>query len=163
LRALPESEIKRMSHPPNGSYDVVIAQAGGMLDPSFGSARGPVYTVYLAVGDEKEWVLDFSAAEEPHAARNDYYVVVRDADLIAPPFPISTAIPPKLLAAISTKLVLHGSITAAGRFGSFRVDGPPSEAGEMLIALLDEWRFRSATKNRAPVDVDVRLVVPARN
>ena len=160
-RALPESELKRVNHPRNGSYDVVVAQSVTLHNsPALSSNSGPVYTVYLPVGDEKEWLLEFCGAAAPSVPQSAYHVTVGDEDSIVPPYPISTVIPTKLLSTRSTGLVINGLLTSAGRLINFRLQGPVSAAGETILKLLEEWIFRPATRNRTNIDVDVLLIIP---
>ena len=60
----------RIMHPPNGNFDVVVTQAtvGGDLPGIPTRLSGtPVYTVYLRVGDVKEWVLAFCLPAQERA------------------------------------------------------------------------------------------------
>jgi hypothetical protein len=166
LRALPESDLKRIVHPVNGSYDVVVAQAATVHDSAArtsAAGAGTVYTVYLPVGDDKEWLLEFCSIASTRPPQSSIQVSIGDEDSIAPPYPISTVIPAKLLATFPGKLVLQGSITAAGRLRNFRAAGPASVNSQLILQLLEEWRFRPAMQNRIPVEVDVRLIVPPRS
>jgi hypothetical protein len=164
-RALAQSELKRVNHPANGSYDVVVTQAASVHDSAArgSSATGTVYTVYLAVGDDKEWVLEFRGAASPRQPQSTLQIMVGDDSSITPPYPILTVIPDKLPAALGTKLVLDGSITAAGRLRNVQLAGPASVLSERILELLEEWRFRPALQNGLAVEVDVRLIVPPRS
>jgi hypothetical protein len=163
---LAESELKRINHAPNGSYDMVVTQSAASRGQSAvgpNSASGPVYTVYLPVGDEKEWVLEFCGLAAGPSLHAGYQVMAGDDGPIAPPYPISTVIPTKLLAGLSTEFVLHGSITAAGKLDNFRSSGPASALHDIILQLMEEWRFRPATRNRTAIDVEITLIIPARS
>jgi hypothetical protein len=165
FRAPAPSDLKRVNHPANGSYDVVVTQAATVHESTArgSDATGTVYTVYLAVGDAKEWLLEFHGVALPRPPQNSVHVMIVDEDSITPPYPISTVIPDKLLADLPGEVVLHGSITAEGRLRNFRVTGAESLASQLILQLLEEWRFRPAMQNLKPVDVDVRMVVPGRS
>jgi hypothetical protein len=129
---------------------------------SSNSAGGPVYTVYLPVGDEKEWLLEFCGAAAPRVPQSAYQITVGDESPIAAPYPISTVIPTKLLATLTSKLVLRGSITSTGRLSNFQLNGPASAVGDAILKLLEEWLFRPARRDTTPIDVEVLLIIPPR-
>src|SRR5207248_11550049 len=62
VRPVAPPEVTRIEHPSNGNFDVVIMQSGPRADlPDLGGmlTGNPVYTVYLRVGDQKEWLLEY--------------------------------------------------------------------------------------------------------
>jgi hypothetical protein len=167
VRAAATPDVTRISHPEGGNFDVVIMQSATRDDlPDLGGilSGAPVYTVYLRVGDRREWLLEYCVPGRASVQANPYEVTVEDVGSITPPYPISTAIPNGLLLQPNTKnIVLHGMLTSAG---DFRISKAP-EAGNPylteLTALLGEWRFRPAFRNKRPIDVEVLLVIPPRS
>jgi hypothetical protein len=166
-RAAGTADITRVTHPEGGNFDVVIMQSATRDDlPDLGGILSgvPVYTVYLRVGDRKEWLLEYCVPGRESVQANPYEVTVEDVGSITPPYPLSTAIPNGLLSQQNTKhIVLHGLLTSTG---DFRISKAP-EAGNPLLtelkALLGEWRFRPAFRNKRPIDVEVLLVIPPRS
>jgi hypothetical protein len=58
-------------------------------------------------------------------------------------------------------MILHGMITAAGRFDQLAVIFPADYAQkELLVSSLKLWEFRPAARDGVPVPVEVLLIVP---
>jgi hypothetical protein len=159
-------EVTRIQHPTNGSFDVVIMQSATRDDlPDLGGLLSgtPVYTVYLRVGDRKEWLLEYCVPAGQAAQSNPYEIKVDDAGAITPPYPIDTSIPNSILAAsIPKHIVLRGMLTASGSIKSVRGADSNNPILPELVALLSEWRFRPALRDKKPIDVEILLVIPAR-
>jgi len=153
-------------HPVNGKFDIVIMQSAVSNEmPEAGSmlTGSPVYTVYLQVGDQKEWLLQYCIPETDHSKTSAYQINVDDATPVTPPYPISTAIPSGILAqAIPKPIGLYGLLTTAG---ILRMKEPQSRNPLPLeiLTLLNEWLFRPAVRNNKPVNVEVLLVIPSRS
>lgn len=155
-----------MVHPANGVFDVVIMQpavrddlpeTAGMLSGS------PVYTVYLRVGDQREWLLEYCipAVAKP---QNMYQIDVGDPGEISPPYPMTTVVPNAVLGQRNLKyVVLRGFITAAGRFRDVARPGPAHSLAAQLLPALSEWEFRPALRNRKAIEVEVLLLIPPRS
>ncbi len=165
-RVAADPAFKRVEHPANGSFDVVIMQTAARDDlPNVGGilSGNPVYTVYLPVGDKKDWLLKYCLPARGNPQSNPYQIKIEDATPITPPYPISTSIPDLLLVQpFSTSLVLHGVLTAAGAFRDVKGPDPATPLAEQIIALVSEWRFRPALRNRRPIDIEILLVIPPR-
>ena len=162
----PSPDVTRINHPIGGNFDVVIMQSATRDElPDLGVilSGNPIYTVYLKVGDRKEWLLEYCIPVKESAQNNSYQITVEDPGVITPPYPIATAVPNSLLGQQITKnIVLHGLLTAAGdlRVSKSSETGNPFVA--QLLALLGEWRFRPALRNKKAIDVEVLLVIPPR-
>src|SRR5207244_2170300 len=81
-RQVPRPDVTRIQHPTNGSFDVVIKQSATRDDlPDVGGllTGTPVYTVYLHVGDHKEWLLEYCVPVTQVAQTNPYEINVEDA------------------------------------------------------------------------------------
>lgn len=166
-RAASRSEITRIEHPPNGRFDVVILQSGGSDDPVGAGAilsGNPVYTVYLGVGDQKEWLLEYCLPAD-HGQHFDLSQrIIQGGTPIVPPFPISTSIPTSLLGLGATKrIVFHGLLSANGSLEGMSALAADDPLANQILALLSEWRFRPALKDEQAIDVEVLLVVPTRS
>jgi hypothetical protein len=124
-------------------------------------AGAPVYTVYLPVGDQTEWLLEFCASTPSGGGPSPYQVNIGEEGVITPPYPISTAIPSNMKnERIPTHIVLHGSLTANGMLRNVKAIAPGNPLAEIILQLLGEWRFRPATRNQKPIDVEVLLIIP---
>lgn len=153
----------RIMHPPNGTFDVVVTQSGGAAEVPGAATHltgNPVYSVYLRVGDSREWVLAFcSPSKMPR--NNRYEVYVEDAAPLDPPYPIKTTIPKSMASQHrSTPLVFHGFLTAAGAFRNMQPDAQDAITSQIAAALA-EWQFRPARKNNVPTEIQVALIIPA--
>jgi hypothetical protein len=156
--------VTRIMHPPNGNFDVVVTQSGSrdqLAGVPNGLAGSPVYTVFLSVGDEKEWVLAFCLPPTKSARNNSYQVFVEDPAPLAAPYPISTAIPSSIVGeSRSAPLAFHALLTAGGRLDDLQARTPGDMAAE-IAPLLKQWQFRPARRNDLPVDIEVLLILPA--
>jgi hypothetical protein len=160
------ADVTRVEHPSNGNFDVVIMQSAARDDlPDLGGmlSGNPVYTVYLRVGDKKEWLLEYCLPVREKAQANPYQVDIEDVGAITPPYPISTLIPNGFLSLQSSRhLVLHGLLTSGGHLQSIKGQDAGNSLMTQLVALLNQWRFRPALRNKQPIDIEVLLVIPPR-
>ena len=156
--------VTRIDHPVNGNFDVVVTQSAPREDLSELGAiltGNPVYSVYLPVGDRKEWLLEYCVPSRQQAQVNPYQVDVEEVGTITPPYPISTVIPNSVLAQPITKhIVLHGFLTAAGILRGVGAASPANPLLAEILALLGQWQFRPALRNSRPIDVEILLVIP---
>ena len=159
-------DVTRVDHPSNGNFDVVVMQSGGRDDlPDVGVTLtgSPVYTVYLPVGDNREWLLEYCVPAASSAPANPYQINIDDTGSVTPPYPVSTVIPKTLASqTIPRQIVLHGTLTAAGSLRSVRAPNSNSPIANEILALLSEWKFRPALRNRTPIEVEILLVIPPR-
>jgi hypothetical protein len=160
------ADVTRITHPEGGNFDVVIMQSAARDDlPDLGGllSGAPVYTVFLRVGDRREWLLEYCVPGRESVQSNPYEITLEEVGSITPPYPISTVIPNGLVLQQNPKhIVLHGLLTAAG---DLRISRTPESANPFLLqltALLSEWRFRPAFKNKKAIEVEVLLVIPPR-
>jgi hypothetical protein len=154
----------RIMHPPAGNFDVVVMAPGGRNELSGlgGALKGsPIYTVYLHVGDESEWTLEFCPPYVPQPQNTSYRVYVSDTAPVSAPYPVTTTIPDSILRdPRSTTLVFHGFLSAAGRFRDMVPDRIDATA-ESVGSVLGDWQFWPASRSDVPIEVEVRLIVPA--
>jgi hypothetical protein len=133
------------------------------LTGNSGLTGSPVYTVYLSVGDEKDWVLEFCLPPAQQSRNNPYEVFVEDPTPLTAPYPVTTSVPKAIVGELrAMPIVFHGFLTSAGTFRDMKVTQGTGIAGK-VASLLGEWIFRPARRNREPVDVEVLLVLPPVN
>ena len=165
IPSAPSQAVTRITHPANGSFDVVIMQSGARDDlPDVRSllTGSPVYTVYLQVGDRKEWLLEFCAPPGEISRSNPYQVYVEDAPPLSPPYAISTVIPNSIIGRRRPKTtILHGYLTSEGHFRNLEGRDAGDPLVRELVPLLDQWQFRPASRNKTPTEVEIVLVVAA--
>jgi hypothetical protein len=154
----------RIMHPPNGAFDVVVTQStvGGDLPGIPTRLSGsPVYTVYLRVGDIKEWVLAFCLPVAKTTQNSRYEVYIDDATPLSPPYPIKTTIPQSIIGQPrSTALVFRGVLTAEGALRNMEASEPGATSAR-IAAVLAEWQFRPARKSNSPTEIQIALIIPA--
>jgi len=157
-------EVIRIQHPSNGSFDVVIMQSAARDDlPDLaGMLTGsPVYTVYLSVGDQKEWLMEYCVPARENKQASPYQINVDDEGSVTPPYPISTIIPDSIRSQQTAKpIVLRGLLTAAGNLQVAKTSDTGSSFMYQLMALVRQWQFRPALRNNKAIDVEVLLVIP---
>jgi hypothetical protein len=158
--------VTRIEHPVNGNFDVVIMQSAmrdDLLSQGVTLTGNPVYSVYLRVGDQKEWLLEYCVPAAQNLQANPYQINVDDAGAITPPYPISTVIPNSVLGqAIPKHLVVHGFLSDTGNLRGIKAPDPGNPLMAEILAFLSQWQFRPAFRNKKPIDVEILLVIPAR-
>jgi hypothetical protein len=156
--------VTRIDHAANGSFDVVIMQSAARDDlPDVAGilSGNPVYTVYLRVGDRKEWLLEYCEPVKESAQASSYQINIDDAGSVTPPYPVSTVIPNSILSQpIPKHIVVQGMLLANGTLHITKIPDGPLTAE--LSALLSQWQFRPALKNKKAIDVEILLVIPPR-
>jgi hypothetical protein len=157
----------RITHTPTGSFDVVIAQSGATRDdlPDVAGilTGNPIYTVYLRVGDEREWLLEYCLPGEKQVQSSPYEVNIGPVTQVTPPYPLFTSIPGSVLQQRHREyIVLHGRLTADGSFRDVKAADSGNALGREILAMLGDWQFRPALRDRTPVGVEILLVVPPR-
>jgi hypothetical protein len=159
-------ELIRVQHPPNGNFDVVITQSlvrDDLPDLSRMLSGSPVYTVYLSVGDLKDWLLEYCVPARENRQMSPYQIDVDDAGSVTPPYPISTTIPDSIRIYQTAKpIVLRGLLTAAGSVQMAKLLDTGNSMMYQLVALVSQWQFRPALRNNKPIDIEVLLVIPPR-
>jgi len=167
-RSLPAADaapaVTRIQHPTNGKFDVVImhsAASDGLPDITGMLSGNPIYTVYLAVGDRREWLMEYCLPSHGATSSNPYQITIDDSGALLPPYPISTVIPNSILGQPHSRhIVLRGVLTAAGSFTDLKPADLNNPIARQVLPLLAQWRFRPAFRDKVPVDVEVLLVIP---
>jgi hypothetical protein len=114
------------------------------------------YTVYLHVGLEKSWILQYSIPRtlDVEAGGN--------TPRLEAPWPYNIVRPNLAAGAINADaLMVHGFVNESGRFESLAVAFPPNfSQAEYVLSALSEWQFRPAAEDGHPSKVEVVLVIP---
>ncbi len=152
--------VNRIQLPEGGQFGAVVV--GDSLGGEFPEAgvvwKGRVaYTVYLHVGLERSWILQYAL---PRAA--DAHAAGQVAHLEAPwPYNIVRPnLPPGSIN--SDALLVHGYVNQAGHFESLTIAFPPDfPQAEFVLKSLQQWQFRPAKENGQFAKVEVLLIIPA--
>ena len=160
----PQEAPLRKVHPKNGNFDVVITQAprsGNSRESEAALTGSQVYTVYLEVGTERPWMLQFCKPADPGANRLRGGVLqLTAATRIQPPYPVVTVVPPPGSAVTAEKLYVRGILTGEGRLEQVALVGETDPAARQILRLLQQWQFKPAMENGIPVRVEVLLTIP---
>jgi hypothetical protein len=157
----PDAGVIRRMHPSGGAFDVVIVQAAPekAFHPAAALSGKPVYTVYLEVGAPKPWVLQFCVPVTEAAPVPSAVVNLADVQPVKAPYPRATFIQQLGSAVASGYDLLHGFISASGRFRDLKAVGGNGRASRIL-PLLEQWEFRPAMLGSAAIEVEVLLAIP---
>lgn len=152
--------------PAGGHFDAVVVQSTSLDQFPEGKdllTGRPIYTVYIPVGSPKDWALYFCVPGEKPPPASVGPVV----DLGPPVAPLQAPYPTRLVrpgigvASYYNYMLVHGYVTAAGRFADLRVVKsiePDTDAA--VIASLAGWEFRAATKDGVAITVEFLLSIP---
>jgi hypothetical protein len=138
---------------------MVLGSASSARYPeSVGALSGKVvYTVYLKVGLRKSWILQYCLK----TANNEGNGNGRSATPIQAPWPFLIMRPDQRGAADPDYIIVHGSVTDAGKFDQLAMVFPDDlEEKELLMNSLKLWAFRPASRDGVPVPVEVLLIIP---
>jgi hypothetical protein len=158
------SVSRRLEHPPDGKFDVIIVQTSlaDLLPESSSMMSGrPVSTVYLEVGDSKEWLLHYCAVDT-RATQSGSVVKLGDPRPISPPYPKVTLLPAHIPPARGKFIYIHGFIDENGLLQRLRIVGEQPNQSELFLGLLAQWQFRPARRGNDAATVEVMFAVPAR-
>ncbi|MGO8720234.1 MAG: energy transducer TonB [Acidobacteriaceae bacterium] len=149
--------VERITHPKDGHFGVVVV--GDSVAEQYPEAAGIwadrlAYTVYLHVGADRSWILQYSLPRAVQAGGNN---IRPDAPW---PYLIMT---PHFDPADSDAdaLLVHGFINAAGRFEHLAIVFPSQfPLAKFVLGALQQWQFRPAAQNGQPMAVEVLLIIP---
>ncbi len=156
-------------HAEDGQFDLMVTQTA--LSDVFADAKGllrgaRIETVYIQVGATKEWILQYCESAPPEAAdakgqQKGVFVLDESPVEVAAPFPAITVRPPSPVMPKASYVVVHGFIDLKGEFQDLEVVGSRfASLLPMLKPSLNKWRFRPASRNGKPVQVEVLLLIP---
>ncbi len=151
--------ITAISLPRDGSFSSVIV--GNSLEdeyPEIGDVwKGRMaYTVYLHVGLQKSWILQY-APTRSNDASSAGAIVHLDA-----PWPYSIVRPNLPVDSINADaLMVHGYVNNAGRFETLSIVFPTQfPLAQFVLDSLARWQFRPASQNGQIAKVEVLLIIP---
>jgi hypothetical protein len=156
-----------ISRPPTGTFDAVLVQSSPLEQFPDGKnllSGRPIYTVFVTMGTAKDWTLFFCLpGDNPRGnAAESRVVEIKKDTPIGAPYPYQMARPQITLPAYAKYVLVHGLVDETGKFRELRVIPPVAQqTGSSLIASLNQWVFRPATRDGVPVAVEFLLSVPA--
>jgi hypothetical protein len=149
----------RFTLPKNGEFGAVVV--GASLEEKYPQISGIwndriAYTVYLHVGLEKSWILQYSLPRSADAAQ------AGNIARLEAPWPYNIVrpnIPPGSFN--SDAILVHGFVNQAGRFESLGLAFPPDfQQAQFVLNALAQWQFRPAAQNGQIEKVEVLLIIP---
>ena len=163
--ALAAAAPTRIVNPAGGVFDVVVQSDGTEGFPeSAGVLSGkPIFSAYVRVGGSKDWLLQYCipGADQPAAEVSGYVVRLTSGSPLTAPYPRVTMRPP-VKPRPGHHVMVHGYITAEGHFRDIKVLAADSTGeAEMVLAVLEQWEFRAASRDRKPIEVEILLAIPA--
>jgi hypothetical protein len=153
----------RVVHATNGVFDVVVqSSSSDALPESAGILSGrPIYTVYLRVGAPKEWMLQYCIPNAMAAQISAGVVTLGTPAPLKAPFPRLTFRPLAEMFPKEGYIMVHGMITELGKFRDLKTVGRVDpKVGALLLAFLEKWEFRPATRDEQPVPVEILIAIP---
>jgi hypothetical protein len=152
--------VVRIDRPQNGKPSSVVL--GSSSREAYPESAGVlackiVYTVYVQVGLPKSWILQFclpDANDRTGAAAGT--VAALDA-----PWPFHIIRPP-ITGLDGDYTLVHGVVNTSGHFERLALVTPDEVAKNELIPALQQWEFRSATRDGQPAAVEILLIIPHR-
>jgi hypothetical protein len=153
------THTERIALPKNGRHGVVVVGSSmGEIYPESSSLWSGrlAYTVYLHVGAAKSWILQYAPPRVADAA-NAGEIARIDA-----PWPYEIVRPSIPSGQINADaLMVHGFISAEGRFEAIEVVFPPDfPQKQFVLDSLAQWRFRPAMQSGRRVRVETLLIIP---
>lgn len=150
--------LKRIDLPKDGKFSVVVmgSAAAEVYPESVGALSGKVvYTVYLKVGLRKSWILQYCVAKDGYQAAG------RAATPVEAPWPFLIMRPDQWSAADPDYIIVHGMLTAEGKFDQLAMVFPEQlQNKKLLLSGLQLWAFRPAKRDGVAVPVEVLLIIP---
>ncbi len=154
-----DPSVKRIILPKDGRFPIVTI--GNSFEEEFPETAGIwsgrlSYTVYLHVGQPKNWILQYSiprSALEAGTGSSSRLEAPWPTDILVPTFPAGSV--------NSDALVVHGILDVNGHFQQMAVVFPPDfEQAKYLVDTLQHWVFRPAMQNGLNTGVEVLLIIP---
>lgn len=152
--------VTRISMPKNGQYTVVVV--GSSLDEQYPETaevwKGRLaYSVYLKVGLDKNWILQYSL---PRAADS----ATSGTTKLEAPWPYYI-VRPNLNPddASSDSVMVHGFVNESGHFEKLSIVFP-TDIGyareQLVLTALQQWQFRAGTQNGQVAKLEILLIIP---
>jgi hypothetical protein len=150
----------RIALPKDGKFGaVVLASAESSPYPETESALNGklIRTVYLQMGLRKSWILQYC---QPNGVEHKAGIEPGTAPLDAP-WPFLMIRPNELSTTDTDYIVVHGIVTAEGRFDQLALVFPEDLSHkDLLMSSLKRWQFRPASQAGQKEAVEVLLIIP---
>jgi hypothetical protein len=150
---------KRITPPKTGKFGMVVV--GASLEEDYPEIAGVwngrlAYTVYLHVGQAKNWILQYSLPLTSESTATG------SAAHLEAPWPTDMLVPKFGPDSINADAVLaHGFLNQRGRFENLAIVFPPQlTLARFVLDTLAQWQFRPAQQNGRAVPVEVLLIIP---
>ena len=150
--------VKSIVWPKDGHYTFLVM--GSKPEESFPEAAGLlsgqlVYTVYLRTGARPDWILQYCLPKSSEAAGTGA------AGPLEAPYAYVMQRPEVSFESDDERAFVHGIIDFTGKFQQLAVVGDAVIANrQILLAALNLWQFRPATRGGRPTPVEVLLIIP---
>ena len=145
--------------PKDGQFGAVVV--GASLEEKYPELSGVwndriAYTVYLHVGLEKSWILQYSLPRDSEAGE------AGNVTRLEAPWPFNIVRPNIAPDAINADaLLVHGFVNRQGRFESLAIAFPPAfPEAQFVLDSLKQWQFRPAARDGQTERVEVLLIIP---
>lgn len=150
---------EHISLPRNGQFGAIVV--GASLEEKFPELSGiwndrVAYTVYLHVGLQKSWILQYSLPRNTEAAQSG------NITRLEAPWPYNIVRPNIAPGSFTSDAILvHGFVNQEGRFESLGLAFPPEfQEGRFVLDALAQWQFRPAVQNGQTERVEVLIIIP---
>lgn len=149
--------VARITRPRDGHFGVVVVGASMAEDypETIGMwADRLTYTVYLHVGEERNWILQYCLPRIQQATVNS-----TRPDAPWPYFIVAPHLAPG--DSDTDALLVHGFIDTGGRFEKLAVVYPAQfSQTKFVLSALQQWQFRPAAQDGKSTAVEVLLIIP---
>lgn len=146
--------LHRITLPKDGKFGVVVlGSAGSEAYPESAGVLGGkvVYTVYIKVGLRKSWILQYCLPKGMPSG----------GIAVEAPWPFLMMRPDQWSASDPDYIIVHGMLTAGGKFDQLAMVFPDElERRELILKSLSLWAFRPASRDGVPIAVEVLLIIP---
>jgi hypothetical protein len=142
-----------------------VVQSSGLegFPESAGVLSGkPIYSVYLAVGAAKDWILQYCipAADDRSVVVSGPIIRLGTASAPTAPYPRVT-LRPEVRPRPGHYVMVHGFIDAEGRFQELRILGvTDAYETQVVLMVLGQWQFRPSMRDGQAVRVEMLLAIP---
>lgn len=159
-----QTPVARVVRPREGNYEVAVVQSSGGVPGTAGLLNGrPVYSVYLSVGTQRDWILQYCLPRtETRSTAPSNTVQIASIAPVSAPY-VFLILRPSIHFRPGTRYgFIHGFVNESGRLEQLTEAGEPAiDDVATLVAKLAEWEFRPASKDGQPTKVEVLLCIPA--
>ncbi len=149
----------KITLPKNGQFGAVVV--GASLQDEFPEMSGVwsgrmAYTVYLHVGLDRSWILQYAL---PRTADAD---AAGNVAHLEAPWPYDIVRPSLAPGSIDADaLMIHGFVNRQGRFDQLSIVFPLAfPQAQFVLEALQRWQFRPASQDGQAARVEVLLIIP---